>query len=329
VSTAISCVLILVAAFFGVYFLHAVTAVYNHWLKETVSGMKLEWVLTRVQDSVNLAPMLSVLFIALRMRALQINPRTGSAQTWAMNCMVASTVFLLLKVFSMVVIPMCDVQSSKINGTGIGEVMFPYTKKYFEVSEAVVKHTCTCCIYGLALAIMAALFLLRSPDGPSMTPHVSPAMMCVTILCNLYFLAHISVYVAHTVTNIYPKMKMPHILMGVFDTGRKGVMYAPMLAILFLAARMLREPPSSLADGCVTMVAWLTPSLIHHRHCVTRRSLASLLFFWGTFSFPWVGITAAAAAAAAEISLCLLSLSLCILRCALRRCFISARHPSR
>lgn len=77
-STAISCVLILVAAFFGVYFLHAVTAVYNHWLKETVSGMKLEWVLTRVQDSVNLAPMLGVLLIALQ---LQINPRTGSAQT--------------------------------------------------------------------------------------------------------------------------------------------------------------------------------------------------------------------------------------------------------
>jgi len=255
VSTAISCVLILVAAFFGVYFLHAVTAVYNHWLKETVSGMKLEWVLTRVQDSVNLAPMLSVLFIALRMRALQINPRTGSAQTWAMNCMVASTVFLLLKVFSMVVIPMCDVQSSKINGTGIGEVMFPYTKKYFEVSEAVVKHTCTCCIYGLALAIMAALFLLRSPDGPSMTPHVSPAMMCVTILCNLYFLAHISVYVAHTVTNIYPKMKMPHILMGVFDTGRKGVMYAPMLAILFLAARMRALQLTITVDGKVPPTA--------------------------------------------------------------------------
>merc|ERR1719335_798729 len=45
---------------------------------------------------VGLAPMLCILFIGARMRALQIDPKTGAPQPWAQNCFYICTYCLLV-----------------------------------------------------------------------------------------------------------------------------------------------------------------------------------------------------------------------------------------
>merc|ERR1719213_683611 len=55
--------------------------------------------------SINFAPMLAVLFIGARMRALQMDPVHGHPQTWAQNCFFACTYALALQTCLCVAIP--------------------------------------------------------------------------------------------------------------------------------------------------------------------------------------------------------------------------------
>merc|ERR1719512_446178 len=50
-----------------------------------------EHCLQRCAQSLNLAPMLCILFMAARMRALQLDPKMGRVQPWAELCFDAST----------------------------------------------------------------------------------------------------------------------------------------------------------------------------------------------------------------------------------------------
>merc|ERR1719217_161376 len=57
-----------------------------HTLKEACTTATL---------SMNFAPMLAVLFIGARMRALQMDPINGAPQRWAQNCFFMCTYALL------------------------------------------------------------------------------------------------------------------------------------------------------------------------------------------------------------------------------------------
>merc|ERR1719355_357288 len=52
------------------------------------------------------APMLSVLFIAARMRALQMDPIHGSPQRWAQNCFYACTYCIILQCILAIAVPL-------------------------------------------------------------------------------------------------------------------------------------------------------------------------------------------------------------------------------
>merc|ERR1719420_1738867 len=55
----------------------------------------LKEALTTATLSMNFAPMLAVLFIGARMRALQMDPVNGAPQKWAQNCFFMCTYALL------------------------------------------------------------------------------------------------------------------------------------------------------------------------------------------------------------------------------------------
>merc|ERR1719218_81837 len=55
--------------------------------------------------TVNFAPMLSILFVGTRMRALQINPRDGNPQEWAQTCMYMCTYSVLVQTLLVVMVP--------------------------------------------------------------------------------------------------------------------------------------------------------------------------------------------------------------------------------
>merc|ERR1719161_628323 len=89
VSPAVSCTMQMAVQYFLIYVLLAVTKTINEWTGKTHS--KFADVLSLAAYTVNLAPMLCVLFIGARMRALQIDPLNGSPQPWAQKCFYLCT----------------------------------------------------------------------------------------------------------------------------------------------------------------------------------------------------------------------------------------------
>ena len=90
-SPAVICTLALATTFFVVYFLMAAFRSYSQLGQDFVMmyGLRvsqLQKVVDAATASLAAAPMLCILFIGARMRALQIDPIAGNPQRWAQMC---------------------------------------------------------------------------------------------------------------------------------------------------------------------------------------------------------------------------------------------------
>merc|ERR1719389_527780 len=104
VSPAVQCTMILAAQFFLVYGGIQVCRSVAEWLKFQLPV--LEKALDGATNSMFFAPMLAVLFIGARMRALQMDPVNGAPQKWAQNCFFACTYALALQTALCIAIPL-------------------------------------------------------------------------------------------------------------------------------------------------------------------------------------------------------------------------------
>merc|ERR1719171_463219 len=73
---------------------------------------------TCAQKTVFFAPMLSVLFIGLRLRALQITQQKGAPQGWAQQGMFLCTYSLMAQVFLVLVLPCFTGGAPKMDADG-------------------------------------------------------------------------------------------------------------------------------------------------------------------------------------------------------------------
>merc|ERR1719399_1326321 len=90
VSPAVGCVSILACQYFLVYAaLQAAKSVVQFTESETAK--RVEAAMMTATNAMNFAPMLAVLFIGARMRALQMDPVNGNPQKWAQNCFYMCT----------------------------------------------------------------------------------------------------------------------------------------------------------------------------------------------------------------------------------------------
>merc|ERR1719281_2428345 len=95
VSPAVACTMILSVTFFLVYFLVAVSRTYSQNAGGQLFTSNFEEVMLRAADTLAMAPMLCVLFLAARMRALQMDPVSGNPQRWAQRCFYAASYCLI------------------------------------------------------------------------------------------------------------------------------------------------------------------------------------------------------------------------------------------
>merc|ERR1719337_581498 len=89
VSPAVGSTMNLSAQYFLVYLGIAVCQTYQQFTSKTPFLTKLEGVFRMALNTVNFAPMLCILFIGARMRALQMDPKNGNPQRWAQMCFYA------------------------------------------------------------------------------------------------------------------------------------------------------------------------------------------------------------------------------------------------
>merc|ERR1719265_2443113 len=198
VSPAVQCVMILTCQYFivygGIQICKSVIEFagdlggYIHTLQEALNTATL---------SINFAPMLAVLFIGARMRALQMDPVHGHPQTWAQNCFFACTYALAFQTCLCVAIPLVLGGKAK-PGTVEGDMEYEVNNTGIATCLTVARFIITFSIYIGFSCVIYSIFTIEHPAGPQYTPPISVTMKCVINLTVQFFFVYLGLWIAQT-----------------------------------------------------------------------------------------------------------------------------------
>jgi len=243
-SPAVSCTVQLSTIFFLVFFLHAVSRTYTQFAGGAGQSA-FENTMERAADTMSMAPMLCVLFLGARMRALQMDPVNGNPQKWAQNCFYACTYAITfqaaLAVFATYGLGAKVNKSTDktIEGDMTIELSADQKKGYTSKALTVVRWIVMISIYVGATAIVCSVFTIEHPDGKEQTPPVSPTMQCVLNLAFQYFFVHLLLWIYFTMEDFeFSKATWMVSAKNAVESAKSTVQFAPMLCILFIATRM-------------------------------------------------------------------------------------------
>jgi len=259
-APAVMCTMVLAVVFFSTQLVIAICRSYTEY-----TGVETPKVVNTMQaaaTTVEFAPMLAILFLAARMRALQ---HDGQPQSWAQNCMYCSTGAMCLTTLLSIAVPLALGGSMKTN---------PVTKECtFELSESLLavrnafdalRYLCLLSFYGGAVGVAYSIFVFEAPAGRATLP-VSPTVQCVVNLTCQFFFVYFMLTVMGTVTEVTGgKVSMEQYrLYSALDSAKATLAFAPMLSILFVTTRMYAllitdkqgAPPAWVQDG-MFMATW-------------------------------------------------------------------------
>merc|ERR1719378_1592329 len=236
VAPAVQCTIILSCQYFLVYGGIQVARTWTQFTSIAANfTSKAETALMTATASMNFAPMLAVLFIGARMRALNMDPVNGNPQKWAQNCFFMCTYALLAQTICSVAVPLVlqgDVKAGKVEG----DMEYEVENKLLGSILAIGRYVMMICIYVGVGCVIYSIFTIEHPKGPEYTIPISPTMQCVINLTFQFFFVYIWIWAAITIKEF---TGFEWALMTQTMENCKGVvMFCPMLAILFVGTRM-------------------------------------------------------------------------------------------
>jgi hypothetical protein len=238
VSPAVACTINLTTQFFIVYLLVALakTAV-------DISGpskflTKLQGLLSLAKYTQNFVPMLSILFIGARMRALQMDPKFGAPQWWAQYCFYGCTYSVLFQTALLILMPFCTKCECK-QGAVEGDCVFVMENQLIGLLMTIFRYVAMLALYGGFSAVCVSVYLIEHPTDPMLTPPISSAMQCVMNLTVQYFGVYLMLFLLISIKQFSnARTGLIDTLIYTFEGAQKTVMFAPMLAVLFIGCRM-------------------------------------------------------------------------------------------
>merc|ERR1719454_1681120 len=253
VSPAVMSTILLTTMFFTVYFLVAVCKTTVELSGRTPFITKLEGTLVLARYTVNFCPMLAILFIGTRMRALQIDPKHGNPQRWAQMCFYGCTASVCMQTILVIIMPFCTECECK-EGLSEGDVVFIMDNQTIAGVITAIRYLALLALYGGFTAVICSIFLITHPTDISLTPPISPAMQCVMNLTLQYFTIYLVLFVCITVKQ-FTNMEILGYIISIFEAARMTVMFAPMLSMLFIGARMRALQLTKATDGTIPTTA--------------------------------------------------------------------------
>merc|ERR1719453_2053237 len=175
-APAVMCTMILAVVFFSTQLVIAVCRSYAEY--SGVEFPKVVGMMNAASTTVEFAPMLSILFLAARMRALQ---HDGQPQAWAQNCMYFSTFAMCLTTLFAIAVPIAMGGTMKVNPV-TKESTFEVPNPILGYSLIAVRFVCMLGFYGGAVGVAYSIFAFEAPAGPGATLPVSPTVQCVVNL---------------------------------------------------------------------------------------------------------------------------------------------------
>jgi len=233
VAPAVQCTMILACQYFIVYGLIQVARTWTQF-----TGMKMtkfENAMMTATASMNFAPMLAVLFIGARMRALNMDPINGNPQKWAQNCFFMCTYALLAQTICSVAVPLVlqgDVKQGKVEG----DMEYEVENKALGMILAIGRYVMMVCIYIGVGCIIYSIFTIQHPKGPEYTIPISPTMQCVINMTFQFFFVYTWIWAAITIKEFTGYEWA--LLTQTMENCKGVVMFCPMLSILFVGTRM-------------------------------------------------------------------------------------------
>jgi hypothetical protein len=258
-APAVMCTMILAVLFFMTQIVIAGCRSYTEFTGAETSNIVN--VMTAAAATVEFGPMLAILFLAARMRALQ---HDGQPQLWAQRCMFASTGALCLTTILAVIVPLALAGKVHVNEK-TKERTFEVPNATLGLALIAVRYLSMLCFYGGAVAVAVSIFVFEAPAGPEHTLPVSPTVQCVVNLTTQFFFVYLVVIVMSTISEVsggkYPLEN--HRFFAAVQAAKTTVAFAPMLSILFVTTRMYAllitdkkgAPQAWVQDG-MFMASW-------------------------------------------------------------------------
>jgi len=187
------------------------------------------------------------------MRALQIDPKHGNPQRWAQMCFYACTASVCVQTFLVLIMPFCTECECK-EGASEGDVVFIMDNQTLAGVITAIRYLALLGLYGGFTAVICSIFLISHPTDISLTPPISPAMQCVMNLTLQYFTIYLVLFVSNTVKQ-FTNMEILGYIISIFESARMTVMFAPMLSMLFIGARMRALQLTKATDGTIPTTA--------------------------------------------------------------------------
>jgi len=133
--------------------------------------------------------------------------------------------------------PFCTECECK-QGTSEGDVIFTLENKTIGAMLTMFRYLALLALYGGFTAVCVSVYIIEHPTNKALTPPISPAMQCVMNLTIQYFSVYLMLFVFITCKQFGAHTRVIDILIAVFECAQKTVMFAPMLATLFIGTRM-------------------------------------------------------------------------------------------
>jgi len=239
VSPAVACTMNLTTQYFGVYLFVAIMRTYHDFYPKSTMSEKLEGTLVMCQNTVGFAPMLCILFIGARMRALQIDPVNGNPQKWAQMCFYLCAYSVLTQLLILMMIPLV-LDGSLKEGSTQGDVTFELPNPTMMSIMTAARYMVMFALYGGFTAVIVSVCVIEGKDGAA-PPPVSPAMQCVMNLTVQFFFVYLMLWLFVTVkqfTSTPALHDFLNIAIPTLDSAKATVQFCPMLSILFVGLRM-------------------------------------------------------------------------------------------
>merc|ERR1740130_1339304 len=202
--------------------------------------------------------MLCVLFIACRMRVEFLSGGKDQPQMWVQNCMYALTFAVLASTLLVLAMPLvtgkplalkegsCDLEQPEASEGGSKMVFLGLTAARYLILLG---------LYGGLAGVIVGICIYLPPGATDLNklPPPAPAVMCTMILAVVFFATQLVIALCNSYAE-FTGVEFPKVI-GLMNAACTTVEFAPMLAILFLAARMRAlqhdGQPQAWAQNCM------------------------------------------------------------------------------
>lgn len=233
-APAVACTMMLAKFFFAIQLVIAGCRSYTEFtgveFRQTIDVMHAG------ANTVEFAPMLAIVFLAARMRALQ---HDSQPQRWAQDCMFASTYAMCATTLLAIAVPV--VLAGKVaTNPETKETTFEVPNTNVGYALVALRFLCMFGFYGGVMGVIYSIIVFQAPGGAEATLPVSPTVQCVINLASQFFFVYAVLIVCVTVNEVSGG-KVPlssYKFYAAVQSAKATLAFAPMLAILFVTTRM-------------------------------------------------------------------------------------------